>query len=52
MDSREAKFEETHSNLKAALKSCRAVVRNYRELLADGRAAGHPHPPSNRAETG
>lgn len=40
----EAPFEETRSELKAGLKSCRAVVRNYRELLTDP-AAGEPHPP-------
>lgn len=40
----EAPFEETRSELKAGLKSCRAVVRNYRELLTDP-VAGEPHPP-------
>ncbi len=43
-DPPEAAFEETRSDLKAGLKSCRAVVRNYRELLTDP-AAGEPHPP-------
>jgi hypothetical protein len=43
-DPPEAPFEETRSDLKAGLKSCRAVVRNYRELLTDP-AAGEPHPP-------
>jgi len=46
-DPPEAAFEETRSDLKDGLKSCRAVVRNYRELLTDDSAAPRPHPPSD-----
>lgn len=37
-DPLEEEFEETRSDLKAGLNSCRAVLRNYRELLSE------PHP--------
>jgi hypothetical protein len=42
---REAAFEETRSDLKEGLESCRAVVRNYRELLTDEPPADVPQPP-------
>ena len=32
---READFEQARSSLSKGLKACRAVVRNYRALMAD-----------------
>ena len=46
-DPPERAFEETRADLKDGLKSCRAVLRNYRELLMDDSAAPRPHPPSD-----
>jgi len=41
----EEQFEETRADLKAGLTSCRAVLRNYRELLSE------PHPPADNDDS-
>ena len=41
-DLREDQFEETRSTLSEGLRACRAVLRNYRELITDDSGgAGH-----------
>jgi len=42
-DSPEGEFEEANNRLSEGLKSCRAVVSNYRSLLA-GESVGEPDP--------
>ncbi|MFL6730196.1 MAG: hypothetical protein ACJ8E3_01850 [Sphingomicrobium sp.] len=49
-DLREAKFEETRSTLSEGLKACRAVLRNYRQLLADDSGGGHPRADNDHRE--
>ena len=49
-DLREAKFEETRSTLSEGLKACRAVLRNYRQLMRDD-SGGTGHRPADNDES-
>ena len=49
-DLREAKFEETRSTLSEGLKACRAVLRNYRQLMRDD-SGGTGHRPADNDDS-
>jgi hypothetical protein len=40
-DPREPDFEQANSQLNEGLESCRAVVKNYRAMLAGDQGGGH-----------
>jgi hypothetical protein len=43
-DQRDADVEELHSRLAEALKTCRSIVSNYREMIAAEQHEEQPQP--------
>ena len=52
-DQRQSELEQTQSALNSGIEACRAMVRNYRRLIADetGGVPAHPSPDNDARDS-